>query len=110
MHNYPKIAIPLEADIYFFDPSEILYCLEEGGFANMILQNDRRFVLQITLVDVAQLLPDSFLRIHPSYLINSWHLVRFTDNGSSNVYMSDGEILPMSRGYKRSFLQFFQIR
>ena len=105
----PDIGIQVSGEVLFIPQSEILYILAEGSYCRVALHDKRRFTLARKLGDVEKSLPDSFLRVHHSHIINLLHVVRFVKNENGYLVMSDGEELPVSKQRRKALLERFRI-
>jgi len=58
-----------------------------------------------TLKNLEFLLPDSFLRIHRSYIVNISHIEEISRDFTSNIQLKlkDGSVLPVSQTYSNQF-------
>lgn len=58
-----------------------------------------------TLKNLEVLLPDSFLRIHRSYIVNISHIEEISRDFASNIQLTlrDGAVLPVSQTYSNQF-------
>lgn len=73
--------------------------------------NDEQYKTNITLKELQLKLPDYFLRIHRSYIINIYSIQRLTKDLASNfvVELKNGSELPVSQSYinqLRKLLEF----
>ncbi|MFJ8261701.1 LytTR family DNA-binding domain-containing protein [Rummeliibacillus sp. NPDC094406] len=68
---------------------------------NWFYANGDQYKINLTLKELARRLPDYFLRIHRSYIINIHAISRITRDFSSNliIIMKDGIELPVSNSY-----------
>lgn len=56
-----------------------------------------------------RILPDNFIRIHRSYIVNLHYIESFKHKGSGiyRVHLSEGDVLPLSRNRSRNFKNLF---
>ncbi|WP_397537360.1 LytTR family DNA-binding domain-containing protein [Rummeliibacillus pycnus] len=68
---------------------------------NWFYADSEQYKINLTLKELARRLPDYFLRIHRSYIINIHAISRITRDFSSNliIIMKDGNELPVSNSY-----------
>jgi two-component system LytT family response regulator len=106
--KYPKIALQGTDGLLFVRQHDILYAIADGNYTQVYLSDKRQARVLRKLKEVGQLLPDeNFIRIHRSHLINLEHVVQFNAEESNMVTMSDGEMLPVARNRKNSFIEKF---
>lgn len=68
---------------------------------NWFYKDGQQYKINLTLKELSRRLPDYFLRIHRSYIINIHGINRITRDYSSNllIMMQDGTELPVSNSY-----------
>jgi two-component system LytT family response regulator len=102
------IAITTNTGLTFVNRMKILYCLSDGSYTHLHLEDNRKLTVSKNLKEVAATLNDErFIRIHHSHLINLEHTHHFINNGSNYVQMSNGEELAVARNRKKDFLGLF---
>ena len=110
--NFPSIAVNTSSGVVFLKIQDILYCKAAGSYTEVFLSGagKNKVTISKTLSKVQEaLIPDKFIRIHNSYVINIYHLIRFDNADKNCVTMSDGASLNVSRGRKEEFLKKFNI-
>lgn len=87
--------------------SSILYSEALGRTCRLRITDPAgEYCLRIRFRDIQQLLPtEIFVQCHRSYLVNIQYVRRFT---RSDIYMSNGDRIPLSRKYSAAFLNLFQ--
>lgn len=90
--------------------SDIIRCESYKNYTT-IVTNTGQHTISKTLKDVeAKLSTDEHYRVHNSHLINIAYIreVQKTDGG--NVLLSNGDLIPISKGRKKEFYEWFQAR
>lgn len=106
----PRIALPSGRGIEFVEAADILYCSAEGNYTNIIMTQNRRYILSKTLKDVELMLSRmDFFRVHASYLINFNFLTRYLRDDGGYAVMSDGEQIPISKRRREEFLSKMKV-
>lgn len=82
----------------FFE--EILYLKSAHVYVEFILKDKKNVVVRGSMEDISIKLPESFIRLHRSFIINTSHLTQF--NGVS--VKIGNETIPVSRKYKQPLL------
>ncbi|WP_108867974.1 LytR/AlgR family response regulator transcription factor [Aquimarina aquimarini] len=83
---------------------DIMYCIAEGNYTSIILNNQPQMVVSKNLKFFEEkLTPSNFFRIHKSNLINT-HYLKLLSNDGGYIVMSDGKTLSISRDKKRELL------
>ena len=66
-------------------------------------QNTKPIIERITFEEILNRLPDSFIRIHRSFIINTAFVTKYN---STNVWLNYTLELPLSRTFKAPFFNF----
>ena len=102
-----KLALSTLDGIFFYDPSEILYCEGENNYTRFIFADSKPLLISKTLGEYEEILEEhGFLRIHKSYLINRKFITKIDREGV--VIMSDGKALAFSRRRKESVMSILK--
>ena len=98
-----KLALSTLDGIYFYDPSEILYCEGENNYTRFIFANNKALLISKTLGEYEEILEEhGFVRIHKSYLVNKKFITKVDREGV--VIMSNGKALAFSRRRKEAVM------
>jgi two-component system, LytTR family, response regulator len=101
----PRIALPSGRGMDFVEASQIMYCIAESNYTQVVLAEGKKYTLSKTLKDVEQMLePLDFFRIHQSHLINFSYLQRYIRDDGGYVVMRDGTHIPIAKRRKEEFL------
>lgn len=96
-----KIKFTLDKKIVFIEPDDVVYCESDGNYCKVVLVGDKQLFLTQKLKQVQEAMPpDSFYRVHNSYLINL-HKVKEFYKQEGYVVLDTGKKIPVSR-QKRS--------
>lgn len=84
-------------------PVENIAYIESLQKKTLFYKTDETFQSIYTLKELAHLLPDYFLRIHRSYIVNIKEITEISRDFSSNILITlrNGAILPVSQSYTR---------
>lgn len=68
---------------------------------NWCYQQQQEFQVSLTMKELSERLPEYFIRIHRSYIINIRHISKITRDFSSSllIIMKNGEQLPVAQSY-----------
>ena len=91
------LAVKKAGQLHLIDIDDLLYIKGAGIYSELHLQNGRLELHDKSLETLEQLLPDSFERIHKSYIIPMKHAERITVQAGSkyNLLLKNGEMLPI---------------
>lgn len=91
------IEIKADKRYYKVRSNQILYLEGLGNYVTYHLKGDKKVISYVSLKKANELLPDSFLRIHKSYVINTDNIISYNQE---SVEMISGFYLPISNSYK----------
>lgn len=99
-----KITFNTDGKLIFLDGADILYAESDGNYSTVYLIDGQKIVLTKKLKEVNDILPpDSFFRIHNSYIINLTKIKEFIKT-DGYVILSSNHKIPVSRQKKSGFL------
>lgn len=111
-HNHKEKADNFFLNDYFFFKKRQIYqkvaihdfCIVEadGDYINVYTDAGEKYVARMAMSQIeSQLPPDTFFRVHRSYIIN---LTKITSvNFSENILESGGKFVPISKSKKKEF-------
>lgn len=101
-HNYDpdkqKIAIPTSDGYEMVPVKEIMYCIAEGSYTAVHVDNNIKFLASKHLKFYEELLRDfHFMRIHHSYLINKNFIKKVSKSDGGYLVMQDNTTFSISK-------------
>lgn len=106
-----KIALPVNDGYNLIDPAHIIYCKAAGAYTEIVMDNDKSFLISKTLGRTQELMPaDYFERVHQSYLINLNHIKKFRKGETPSAIMVNNDVVKVSRLNKDRLAQLLGIR
>lgn len=79
--------------------SEVIYFKSEANYISVVLQ-DKKILTLMTLKDLESKLPEFFMRVHRSYIVNL-NKIDFINN---NVIEMGKDLIPVSQSYEKELL------
>jgi hypothetical protein len=98
-----KISIKDGVQIHIIDVDDILFIQANGDYVD-IHSESGKYIKEHTMKDLESSLPDNFIRIHRSYIVNIYKISRAELFGkeSYNIYLKKGACIRASAsGYKQ---------
>ena len=95
MHD-AKIEIKSDKRFYRVHPSAILYVEGLGNYVTYYLNDGGKIISYNSLKSVLDDLPDHFLRIHKSFIVNANAVISYD---KTSVEIRKGQILPIGNSY-----------
>jgi two-component system LytT family response regulator len=106
-----KIALPVNDGYHLIDPAHILYCKAAGAYTEIVMDNEKSFLISRTLGRTQELMPaDYFERVHQSYLVNVNHIKKFRKGESPSAIMANNDVVKISRLNKDRLAQLLGIK
>lgn len=105
--NERQIALPTGEGLSIVQLDDILYCNSDNNYTEVYVRGEKRpQVVSRPLSEFAIfLLPQGFVRIHQSHLVNRRHIKRYVKGEGGEVVMCDGMNLPVSRRQKGDLME-----
>ncbi len=108
-NNLPDIGLQTNGEVSFLHGNAILCILAEGSYSHIVLRDKRRITLSRKLGELEFTLPDYFLRIHHSHIVNLHHVVKYVKDGTGYVVLSNGEELKVSKLRRKALMERYRI-
>ncbi|WP_103071879.1 LytR/AlgR family response regulator transcription factor [Aquimarina sediminis] len=106
LRESPQIILSDTRGLHVIKIEDIMYCIAEGNYTSIILNNQPQMVVSKNLKFFEETLTQSnFFRIHKSNLINIHYLKLLSNDDGGHIVMSDGKTLSISRDKKRELLK-----
>jgi two-component system, LytTR family, response regulator len=106
-----KIALPVNDGYHLIDPAHIVYCKAAGAYTEIVLDNEKSFLISKNLGRTQELMPqDYFERVHQSYLVNVNHIKKFRKGESPVAVMANDDVIKVSRMNKDRLAQLLGIK
>jgi two-component system LytT family response regulator len=100
-----KISVPCSEGLLFIETDTILYLQADSNYTYFFLVGGKKITASKTLGDIEKLLPDNFVRVHTTYIINLNRIQKYIKGDGGQVVMEDGATVPVSRSQKQTFLR-----
>lgn len=96
-----KITISSAGKIELVNSGQIAYCQAAGDYVDLYLGDNQQKLFSGNLKDLEAQLPDTFLRVHRSYLVNMEYIQSLSSKGSRQQKSpAGGGYLLLSGGYE----------
>jgi two-component system LytT family response regulator len=106
-----KLALPVNNGYYLVDPAHIIYCKAAGAYTQIIMDNEKSFLISRNLGRAQELMPPGlFERVHQSYLVNLNHIKKFRKGESPEAIMINDDVIKVSRSNKDKLAQLLGIQ
>ena len=89
-------------DYHYLDTDEILYLKADNNATDFFMKDGSRISAYKTLKSFEAQLPQNFIRVHQSYILNTKHVSRINYGKSICFLRNTTTHLPFSRSYKKN--------
>ena len=96
------ICIKSYGDHRFIDIEDIEFLKADNNNTDFFMKNGKKISAFKTLKYFENTLPNNFMRIHNSYIINTHRISRIHFGKSKCAFKSSEELVPFSRSYKKN--------
>jgi two-component system, LytTR family, response regulator len=100
-----KIKIQTSNGLMIIRCQDILRVEAEGSYSIVYTVDGKKNMFSKTLKDLeSKLCPNTFYRVHASHLVNTNYVSQISSEDGTQVIMSNGEVVPISRRMKQDFI------
>jgi two-component system, LytTR family, response regulator len=93
-----RIALPQLNGFIIADVDQILYCESDSNYTRFFMKNSEQYLICRTLGEVENLMEGhTFFRCHKQFLVNIEEIKRVIRDDGTNLEMSNGKTIPVSR-------------
>ena len=101
------LQIKTRQGCYAITASSILFCQSDQKYVMIVTEAGEIFRKLEKLDQLALVLPDYFVRVHQSFLVNS-HRISGLDKTSWEILLDSGNRIPVSRAYQKTIAEQIQ--
>lgn len=105
MNNKPKVSIPCSEGLLFVEVDEITRLEADSNYTYIFLAQGKKITASKTLKDMEKLLPDNFVRVHTTHIVNIDRVEKYIKGDGGYIVLDDGKTIPVSRSQKQAFLK-----
>jgi two-component system LytT family response regulator len=101
-----KIAIPTAEGLRLIKLSSLVYLEASVNYTYIFLDTNQKYLVSRTLKEFEEMLPpETFIRIHNSYIVNKDFAEKYIRGEGGQVVLSNGVALDISKRRKAEFLK-----
>lgn len=89
---------------HFLHTKDVLYIKAAGSYSMIIMLNGDFFKSSKKLKVIAELLPDFFVRVHRSYLVNIYHVKEISENTGELKLIND-VVVQITKKNKKTLIE-----
>ena len=103
------ISIPTANGAKLLPISEVLFLKADGSYTEIHTEKNENHVVSRKLFELEEKLsPERFLRTHRSYIVNMEHVREYLGGKNSELLISSGNRIPVSRSKKEAVKKFLE--
>ncbi len=107
-YNVKRLSLPVKDQIRLASLNEVIYCKADNNYTRLQLADDEQIVVTKTLKHFEDLLPpETFIRVHQSYIVNS-NYIRQLHLADSALLLKNDFSVPVSRARKQRLKDFLR--
>ncbi|GMN04945.1 LytTR family DNA-binding domain-containing protein [Croceitalea sp. MTPC5] len=95
-----KLCLKTYRDYHYIDTNDILYLKADNNATDFYMKDGSKVSAYKTLKSFEESLPDNFIRIHQSYILNTDYVSRINYGKSTCTLNTTEDHLPFSKSYK----------
>jgi len=100
-----RVALPTMGGVEYVMVNQILFCEADNNYSVIHLEGVPPIVISKTLKYLEDSLGEFFfMRVHQSFLVNLFKVIRFEKGNRGRIVMSDGATINLSKNKKEEFL------
>ena len=104
--EFNKLVVPDVDGFSLVNISDIVYCQADGSYTHIYFLNGKKITTSKLLKNIEDLLPpQTFFRIHKSYLVNLNVIKRYSKIDGNQILLENNVILDISDRQKKPFLE-----
>ena len=97
-----RITIPQRSGIKVVETKSIAHLESKGNYTIIHFHEDEPFLDSRTLKIYQEILPDNFIRVHNSHIVNGNEIVEYTTEDGNSLILRNGKMIPVSRTFMKS--------
>lgn len=107
LNKLQKIALPMADSLVFVQLEDIYFFEADGSYTNVFTKTGK-FLVSKKIKDFDELLTNDgrFYRIHRSYLINTYQIVKYNKKDGATIEFANGYSAPIAREKVKEFDEF----
>jgi two-component system, LytTR family, response regulator len=100
------LALPSQNGIDYIHLDEINYLMAEGNYTTFFLTDNKKIVVTKSIKDYEDILPpETFFRVHQSYIVRSNQVKRYSKDDNS-IVIQNGDLIPVARRRRNEFMEW----
>ncbi len=103
-----RITIPQRSGIKIVETTAIAHLESKGNYTILHFKNDEPFLDSRTLKVYQEILPQGFIRVHNSHMVNGVEIAEYTAEDGHTLILKSGDTVPVSRTYLKNVKEYLK--
>lgn len=103
-----KIAVPGADGVEYFSQEDIVYLEASGRYTSLHTINGRKIVSSYNLRKFKDVVGDSFMQVHRSFLVNLNHIKKYNGTYITVAIQGSEKEIPLSKNMRADFIALFR--
>lgn len=101
-----RITIPQKSGIKIIETKNISHLESKGNYTILHFSDKDPFLDSRTLKTYQEILPQEFIRVHNSHIVNGKEIVEYTMEEGHSLILKSGDMIPVSRTYMNQVKEY----
>jgi two-component system LytT family response regulator len=103
-----RITIPQRSGIKIIETKSISHLESSSNYTIIHFKEDEPFLDSRTLKTYQEILPDQFIRVHNSHIVNTSEIVEYTAEDGHSLILKNNDMIPVSRTYLKTVKEYLK--
>jgi len=104
--EFTKIALPNQDSIEIVNTKDILYCEASDNYTYVYTKSDiKKVMISKNIGQLEKLLPNSFFRVHKSFIVNLQLVKRFLKTDGGELVLENDKHIPVAKRRKENLIE-----
>lgn len=103
-----RITIPQRSGIKIIETKTIVHLESKGNYTILNFKENEPFLDSRTLKVYQEILPEHFLRVHNSHIVNGREIVEYTTEDGHSLILRNKKMIPVSRTFLKNVKDYLK--
>lgn len=103
-----RITIPQRSGIKIIETADLNHLESKGNYTIIHFKKGDPFLDSRTLKTYQEILPDNFIRVHNSHIVNGNEIMEYTIDDGHSLILKNGAMIPVSRRHLKSVKDYLK--
>ena len=103
--KFAKLAVATTEGVFYYNVDRLIRCEADGSYTTLFPSDEKPIVASKSIKEYESILPEFFLRVHKSHLVNVKHIKQFVTGEHPQLILKDNSSVSVSRRRKQLVAQ-----